>query len=167
MDVFAPAQWAGYAAFGLGIAAFLQTSDVRLKLLNAAETVAYTVHFAMLGNPAAAASAFISCGRSLLAIRYRSTVLAFVFVALNVAVGARMTTGWASWLPVAGASLSTVAVFLLQGVPMRLTILAATLLWLANNILSGSIGGTVLELLIALANTSTIVRMSLTGARRG
>lgn len=161
MDVFAPAQWVGYAAFVLGVAAFLQTSDVRLKLLNAAETLAYTVHFAMLGNLPASASAFVSCGRSLLAMRYRSVGLAIFFVAINVAIGAVVATSWRGWLPVAGASLSTVAVFLLQGVRMRLTILAATLLWLANNIVSGSIGGTVLELFIGLTNLSTIVRMTI------
>lgn len=160
MDFSSPAQMVGYAAFVLGVAAFLQKSDVRLKLLNAAETIAYTVHFAMLGNPAASVSSFISCGRSLLAIRYRSVGLAVVFVALNVAVGSLVATTWTSWLPVAGSSLSTLAVFLLQGVRMRLTILVATLLWLANNILSGSIGGTVLELVIALANISTIVRLT-------
>lgn len=159
MDVFSPAQWVGYAAFVLGVAAFLQKSDVRLKLLNAAETLAYTVHFAMLGNLAASSSAFISCGRSLLAMRFRSVGLAIFFVALNIAVGARVATSWTSWLPVIGSSATTLAVFLMTGIRMRLTILVATLLWLANNVLSGSIGGTVLELLIALANISTIVRV--------
>lgn len=159
MDVFSPAQWVGYAAFVLGIAAFLQKSDVRLKLLNAAETLAYTAHFAMLGNLPASASSFVSCGRSLLAMRFRSAWLAFVFIAVNVGVGAMVVTTWTGWLPVVGSSLTTVAVFLLQGIPMRLTILVATLLWLANNILSGSIGGTVLELFVALANITTILRM--------
>ncbi|NLH83346.1 MAG: YgjV family protein [Phyllobacteriaceae bacterium] len=161
MDFFSPAQLVGYVAFVLGVAAFLQKSDVRLKFLNAAETLAYTVHFAMLGNFAASGSAFVSCGRSLLAMRLRSAWLAIFFVALNVAVGVVTTTTWTGWLPVVGSSLTTLAVFLLQGVPMRLTILVATLLWLANNILSGSIGGTVLEFLIALANLSTIARMTL------
>jgi hypothetical protein len=43
---------------------------------------------------------------------------------------------------------------------MRAVLLVCTLLWLANNILSGSIGGTLLESVIALANISTIIRLT-------
>lgn len=159
MDVFSPAQCVGYVAFVLGVAAFLQKSDRRLKFLNAGETLAYTMHFALLGNPAASISAFISTGRSLLAMRYRSAYLAFAIIALNVAIGAWVVTHWTGWLPILGSGLTTFAVFLLEGVRMRVVILGATLLWLVNNILSGSIGGTTLEAIIALANISTIARM--------
>lgn len=159
MDFFSPAQLVGYVAFVLGITAFLQRSDRRLKLLNAAQSLAYAAHFLLLGNLAAAASAVISSTRSLLATRWRSVWLAVFFVVLNVGVGAWVVTAWTGWLPVTASSLSTIAIFLMQGVRMRMTILVATLLWLVNNILSGSIGGTTLETFIAIANISTIVRM--------
>lgn len=159
MDFLSPAQLVGYVAFALGITAFLQRSDRRLKLLNAAQSLAYAAHFLLLGNPAAAASAVISSARSLLAARWRSVLLAVFFVVFNVGVGAWVVTAWTGWIPVIASSLSTIAIFLMQGVRMRLTILVATLLWLANNILSGSIGGTTLEAFIALANITTIVRM--------
>ena len=42
---------------------------------------------------------------------------------------------------------------------MRLLLLVATLCWLTNNILSGSIGGTLLESTIAAVNTATTVRL--------
>jgi hypothetical protein len=42
---------------------------------------------------------------------------------------------------------------------MRLLLLMCTLLWLANNILSGSIGGTLLECVIATANITTMIRL--------
>lgn len=159
MEIFSAAQCVGYVAFVLGITAFLQKNDRRLKFLLAAETLVYGVHFALLGNPAASVSAFISSGRSLLAMRYRSPVLAFVIVVVNVGLALWVTKSGNPWPPIIGASLSTIAVFLLDGVKMRLTILAATLCWLANNIMSGSIGGTALETLIALANLSTIARL--------
>jgi hypothetical protein len=38
-------------------------------------------------------------------------------------------------------------------------LLASTALWLVNNVLSRSIGGTLLESLIAAASVSTILRM--------
>lgn len=159
MDFLSPAQLVGYLAFALGITAFLQRSDRRLKLLNAAQSLAYAAHFLLLGNLAAAASAVISSTRSLLATRWRSVPLAVFFVLFNVGVGAWIVTSWTGWIPVVASSLSTIAIFLMQGVRMRLTILVATLLWLANNILSGSIGGTTLEAFVALANITTIVRM--------
>jgi hypothetical protein len=55
--------------------------------------------------------------------------------------------------------LATGAVFLLRGIAMRLVLLVCTLLWLANNLLSGSIGGSLLESMIATVNLTTIVRL--------
>jgi hypothetical protein len=42
---------------------------------------------------------------------------------------------------------------------MRLLMLCGTLLWVANNLLVGSIGGTALELVVAVVNLGTIVRL--------
>jgi hypothetical protein len=47
----------------------------------------------------------------------------------------------------------------MRGVPFRAVLLSSTLLWLANNIISGSIGGTLLELANATINISTMIRM--------
>jgi hypothetical protein len=49
--------------------------------------------------------------------------------------------------------------FLMRGVRMRLMLLVSTSLWLTNNILSGSIGGTLLETTIATINIITITRL--------
>ncbi|MDC7789413.1 YgjV family protein [Rhodoplanes sp. TEM] len=159
MDFFAPAQIAGYAAFVLGMAAFLQTSDRPLKLLNGLQCIAYAIHFFMLGNIPAMATAIVSAARSFLALRTTSPLLAVVVVAILLAIGSQVVTHWTGWLPVAASSFGTLAVFLMRGIPMRLVMLACCLMWLANNVLSGSIGGTLLEGAIAVAMTSTIVRM--------
>jgi uncharacterized membrane protein len=42
---------------------------------------------------------------------------------------------------------------------MRIVLFVCTLLWLVNNALSLSIGGTVLEAIIAAVNLWTIIRM--------
>ena len=55
--------------------------------------------------------------------------------------------------------IATVAMFRLQGVKLRYAILFCTLLWLTNNILNGSIGGTVMESLIAVISCVTIFRL--------
>lgn len=159
MELFSPAQCVGYLAFVLGVTAFLQKSDRRLKFLVGLECLAYTAHFSLLGNGSAATSAFVSAGRSFLAIRTRSPWLAALVVAVNVALGAAFASGGAGWIPVVGSCIGAVAVFTLDGVPMRLVLLASTALWLVNNVLSRSIGGTLLESLIAAASVSTILRM--------
>ncbi|MEI7728950.1 MAG: YgjV family protein [Verrucomicrobiota bacterium] len=159
MQVFTPAQCIGYVAFVLGVAAFLQKDDRRLKSLLASECLVYTVHFWMLGNLPAALSALTSSVRTFLAIRTRSRWLAAFIIGVNITIGLAFAKTPAAWLPTLGSCLGTIAVFMLHGIAMRLLVLVATFLWLANNILSGSIGGTLLEAIIAIVNISTIIRL--------
>ena len=161
MHPLSPAQVVGYVALVLGVTGFLQRDDRRLKLFVACECFVYVVHFTLLGRPPAASSALVSGARTLLSVRFRSAWLAAASVALNVGLALALTTRGAGWLPVVGSCLGAVAVFTMQGIPMRLVLLASTSLWLVNDLLSRSIGGTVLESLIAAASISTIVRMSL------
>lgn len=165
MQFFSPAQCIGYVAFVLGVTAFLQKDDRRLKLLIASECLAYTVHFRMLGNLPASLSAFVSSGRCLLALKTRSIVLAVLIIALNLALGVAYVTTNAGWLPVISSCLGTVAVFALEGLAMRLVLMVCTLLWLANNIITGSVGGTLLETTIALANLATMIRLGITPSK--
>jgi hypothetical protein len=167
MHALSPAQLVGYVALVLGVAGFLQRDDRRLKLLVSAECFAYVVHFGLLGVPAASSSALVSGVRTALSIRFRSAWLAAATVAVNVALAVAVSTRGAGWIPVVGSSLGAVAVFTLRGVPMRLVLLASTACWLANNVLSGSIGGTVLESIIAAASVSTILRLALGHRRAG
>jgi hypothetical protein len=160
-----PAQLVGYVALVLGVAGFMQKSDTRLKVLMACEGLAYVVHFILLGNFPASGSAGVSSLRMLVSIKSRSRWWIGVFIAVNVAIGLTFAKGFAGWLPVSASCLATVAVFVLRGVWMRLILFVCTLLWLVNNLLSGSIGGTVLEALIAIANAYTIARMLVEQAR--
>jgi hypothetical protein len=137
----------------------MQKSDRKLKALNASESLVYSVHFTLLGNPSAAACALISCIRSFLSLKMRSPYLAALFIVINVGFGFLLAKGFAGWLPVIGSCLATLAIFLMRGVRMRMVLLMSTLLWLANNILSGSIGGTLLETTIATVNSITIIQI--------
>ena len=159
-SLLSPAQLVGYVALVLGVAAFLQKSDTRLKVLISAESIAYVVHFCLLGNYPASGSALISCLRNLTSIRSRSPVWIAVYVALGLALGVCCAKSWLGWLPISASALATVAVFVLRGVFLRAVLLVCTLLWLVNNLLSGSVGGSVLEAIIALSNLVTICRMA-------
>ena len=161
MHPFSPAQVVGYVALVLGVTGFLQRDDGRLKLLVACESFVYVLHFALLGRPPAASSALVSGVRTLLSAWFRSAWLAAASVAINLGLAVALATHGAGWLPVAASCPGAVAVFTMEGIPMRVGLLASTSLWLANNVLSRSIGGTVLESLIAVASLSTITRMAL------
>lgn len=160
LDWFAPAQCVGYIAFVLGVASFLQKDDRRFKLFMAGECLAYIVHFALLGNPTAVASSTMSLLRSVLALYTRSLWVAAGVVAANLALGLSLATRAADWLPLGASCIGTLALFLLRGIPMRLAMLCGTGLWIANNIIAGSIGGTALEIVIAAVNMTTIWRMA-------
>jgi hypothetical protein len=159
IDWFSPAQCVGYVAFFFGVGSFLQTDDRRFKLFMAAECLAYVIHFSLLGNATAMASAGVSLTRSVVSLRTRHPWAAAVFIATSVALGVALGKQPSDWLPLLASCLGSYALFRLQGVPMRLMMLCGTLLWVANNILSGSIGGTALELVIAVVNSATIARM--------
>jgi len=116
-------------------------------------------HFILLGNFPASGSALTSCLRMLVSLKSRSPWWIGVFIVANVAIGIAFAKGATGWLPVVASCLATVAVFKMHGVWMRIVLLVCTLLWLVNNVLSMSIGGTVLETIIAAVNVWTIIRM--------
>jgi hypothetical protein len=154
-----PAQLVGYLAFVLGVVTFAQKDDRRLKLLLVVQSLSYVVHFWMLGEPAASAAALVTALRALAAVKTRSGWVCSFFLLLGAALGARFVSTWFSVLPVIASSIGTLALFNLSGIRMRLALFAATLLWLVNNVMSGSIGGSILEASIAVANVYTMWRL--------
>jgi len=159
MQFLSLAQCVGYVAFVVGVCAYLQKNDRRLKFLNGAQCLIYGVHFALLGNLPASSSLLTSSARSFLALKTRSLYVAALILTVNLAFGFVFAKNAVGWIPVIGSCFATVAIFLMRGIPMRLVMLVCTLLWLVNNILSASIGGTMLELVIGIVNITTILRL--------
>ncbi|OLN28719.1 Arginine/ornithine antiporter ArcD [Desulfovibrio sp. DV] len=159
MDFLSPAQLVGYLAFILGVTAFAQRIDWKLKTLIAVECIAYTVHFAMLGNPAASLSAGLSAVRMFASLRTRSPYLAAFFLLANLVLGVWLAHSWTASFSIAAGCLGTVGAFFMTGIRLRALLFAATLCWLSNNIASGSIGGTLLESVIAVVNGMTMWRL--------
>lgn len=149
----------GWGAFLFGMACFLQTSDLRFKQFMTLECAAYVVHFLMLGQWTASASATVSLGRSVAAVRYPFKAVGLFFMGLSLACGAMLYNSWVSWLPILASVLGTYALFFLKGVPMRFVMLWGTALWLVHNYWVGSVGGTVLEAVLCITNFVTLLRM--------
>jgi hypothetical protein len=160
IDWFSPAQCVGYAAFVLGVGSFLQKDDRRFKIFMAAECFAYIIHFALLGRPTAVASSTMSLLRSVLSLYTRSKWVAFAVIVANIALGLSFATRASDWLPLGASCIGTLALFLMEGIRMRVAMLCGTFLWIANNIIAGSVGGTALEVVIAAVNLMTIRRMA-------
>lgn len=68
-------------------------------------------------------------------------------------------------LTIFGSSVATWALFKTQGIQMRLLVMLNSLCWVINNVLLGSIGGTLMELTFIIVNSLTIVRMHRAGQR--
>lgn len=97
--------------------------------------------------------------RLILALRTRSVWVAVAVVAANIAFGLAIAEKAGDWLQLGASCLGTLALFLLQGIPMHLLMLCGTGLWIANNLIVGSIGGTALEVVVAAVNATTIFRI--------
>jgi multisubunit Na+/H+ antiporter MnhG subunit len=159
-DAFSPAQCLGYVSFVLGVSAFLQRDDRRLRLLNATQCIFYMLHFALLGRPSASVSSLVSGTRTFLSLKTRSPWVALVMFVLGATLGVHLARDTYGYLPVLATAISTPAIFFLRGIRLRLALLICTCLWLINNVHSNSYGGTVLECFVATANSITIARLA-------
>ncbi len=153
------AQWLGFLSFALGISTFYQKDDRKLKLVMLIFNLNHTIHYFLLGSLVSALSALLSFCRTATAIRTSSKYATIFFVIAGVVLGARVVESWLDLLPIVGTTIGTIAVFSLQGIRMRLAFLVGGICWLINNIIVGSIGGTLLEACLVSVNLLTIYRL--------
>jgi hypothetical protein len=156
---FSLPQIVGYVAFLLGVTSFLQRNDRRLRGMIGAQAFTYAVHFFLLGSSVAAIASLITSTRAFVSLVTRARAVAVVILAVNLAFGCLTVRSAAGWLPIIATSAGTVAFFWFTGVRMRLILLLSTACWLTNDLLVGSIGGTMLELFIGAANGTTCYRI--------
>ncbi len=166
LDLFSLPQVLGYATFLLSIAAFAQKRDLHLKVWLTAQNLVYASHFFLLDNPAAMAGALLAAARNVLSLRTRALWGALLLLSANVLLVFVVVKAVWNVLPLAATAIATLSIFRLNGIPLRLGLFCATLLWLANNILTGSIGGTAMELMIAVISFITIFRLYRDGLKR-
>ena len=159
VDFFSPAQLVGYVAFAFGVYSFSRKDDRRLKAAMGAQASSYSLHFLLLGSPAAAAASLVTAVRAIISLYTRAPAVAVAIIATNIALGFLTAKGAVGWLPVVASCAGTVAFFFFEGVLLRVILLGATSCWLANNLILGSIGGTLLELFLGAVNVTTTYRL--------
>ena len=153
------AQVVGLFSFALGILCFYQKDDRRLKITMVIMSVNHAIHFALLGAVTACLGAVLAVIRTGLSLKTSSKIVAYGFIGLTVLWGAYLAAAWQDMLPIVGSCIGTYSLFCLSGIRMRIGFLFGACFWLANNILIGSIGTTLLEMTLIIVNLSTITRL--------
>ncbi|MGR5001978.1 YgjV family protein [Vibrio celticus] len=159
MEYLNLAQVVGYISFILGISTFYQKDDRKLKIVMVVFNLNHMLHYLLLGSIVSALSALLSALRSATAIYVSSKVVAVIFISISLVSGVWLSNDiWEFW-PILGTIIGTYSVFVLKGIQMRIGFLIGATCWLTNNILVGSIGGTLLEVTLISVNLMTIFRL--------
>jgi hypothetical protein len=153
-------QLAGLVALVFCMAGFASKQDDRLLVLLISANVAFALQFVFFQSWTAAALTLLVIVRILLARRHQGNRLLMTLLLLANFMAAALT--WQSWidlLPLMAATLGTLGMFLLRGIPLRILLGMAAFCWLLNNLLIGSFGGSLAEGLILVTNAFTIWRL--------
>ncbi|EGQ7818735.1 YgjV family protein [Vibrio parahaemolyticus] len=159
VDTTILAQALGFISFSLGFSVFYQKNDRHLKILMLIFNLNHLLHFLLLGSMVSALSALLSALRTTTAIFVSSKRVAAVFIVISLVSGFWVAEQWRDLWPIIGTVIGTYSVFCLSGIRMRIGFLLGASCWLTNNILVGSIGGTLLEMTVIVMNLLTIYRL--------
>ncbi|WP_342807908.1 YgjV family protein [Alteromonas sp. M12] len=159
MDTHIVGQLIGGISFLLAILAYYQKKDVTLKALLAMFFLVHASHFYLLDATVPALLCLLSMVRSIVAIYTRSYTTAFAFIFITIVVGLYNYQSYLDFLVILANVIGVYSLFCLHGVNMRLGIIAGASLWLINNMLIGSIGGTLMEVFVITTNITTIHRI--------
>ncbi|MEI8658167.1 MULTISPECIES: YgjV family protein [Vibrio] len=156
---FSLAQALGLVSFALGISTFYQKDDRKLKIIMLIFNMNHLLHYLLLGSMTSALSAALSAARTGTSIYTSSRYVAAVFIVLGLSLGLSISNHWWDMWPIVGTVIGTFAVFMLRGIAMRIAFLVGGVCWLINNIIVGSIGGTMLEATLICVNLLTMFRL--------
>ena len=158
-ELFSTAQMFGHAALLVSLVTFSRKRDTQFKGWLVGQNLLYAIHFFLMGNLAAMVGSTLSSTRTLLSLYTRSLVGIAILLTANVLLGFWVVKAAWNVIPLTATAIATVAMFRLHGLQLRCVMLLCTILWLINNILTGSIGGTAMESMIAVMSCFTIFRL--------
>ncbi|MFL1485962.1 YgjV family protein [Marinobacter sp. LN3S78] len=154
-------QFFGLVALAICLVAFSSKNDDRLLVLLISANVAFALQFVFFSSWTAAALTVLVIVRIVLARRFTgSQWVMWAVLAANLVAAALTWRSWVDVFPLTAATLGTVAMFLLRGIAMRVVLGLAAFAWMLNNLIIGSIGGSLAEGLIFVTNIVTIIRMA-------
>ncbi|MDO6693316.1 YgjV family protein [Aliiglaciecola sp. 3_MG-2023] len=159
LDTQIAGQLVGGISLLLAIVAYYQKQDVNLKVFLALLFIVHATHFYLLDAIVPALLCLLSMVRTIIAIYTRSLTTALAFIVISILVGLFNYQSYLDILVILANIVGVYSLFCLQGVYLRLGIIAGASLWLVNNALIGSIGGTLMEIFVISTNLITIYRI--------
>ncbi|MBC7183189.1 MAG: YgjV family protein [Marinobacter sp.] len=153
-------QLCGLVALGFCIAGFANKNDDRLMVLLISANVAFALMFAFFESWTASALTVLVIVRITLARKYQGNwqVMAVMLV-VNLVLAGVTWESLTDVFPLTAAVLGTVGMFMLRGIALRIVLGLAALAWMLNNIVIGSVGGTLAEAMVLVTNIITIIRL--------
>lgn len=153
-------QVCGLVALGFCVAGFANRNDDRLMVLLISANVAFALMFAFFESWTAAALTVLVILRIALARKFLgSWRIMTAVLAVNLLVAAVTWRAPTDIFPLTAAVLGTVGMFMLRGISLRIVLGLAALSWMLNNIVIGSVGGTLAEGMVLVTNIITIIRL--------
>lgn len=153
------AQSIGLLACLVGATAFMQRQDNKLRLHLTLNGSLMGLHFLLLGSSVGAINCLLCAMRNWVSGYYRGPGVMLLFLTLAWLLVIPRIEHPVQMLTLFGTTLSTVALFRLNGIALRLCMLSSTLCWLTHNIWAGSIGGILQESIFFVINSHTIFKL--------
>jgi len=153
------AQLIGLLACAIGATAFLQHQDQKLRRHLTLNGVLLAMHFMMLGATVAAINCLLCAVRTWVSGYHRTLSVMWTFIMLAWVLVLPQLEHPMQLLTLTGTTLSTYALFRLDGLPLRGCMLASSLCWVVHNFWAGSIGGSLLEGMFFVINGYTMVSL--------
>jgi MFS family permease len=149
----------GFVAFAINIMATSTVNDHRLRALICCSCLVFSVHYALLGAFVAGLNLLINSFRAFVSLKYKGTMVFVIFLLVQGILSSYFYTQPTDLLPAAASLLSCYALFMADGLKMRMAFFACTLLWMANAAVVGSYGGLLNDMFNAVMLCITMYRL--------
>ncbi len=140
--------------------AFANKGDDRFKTFLTIGVFTFGCHYFLLGAYTGLAISLISTVRTHLSKKfYKSNNMMFFFIVIYIIATLITYQKAADILPLIAGISSTIALYKLSGIPMRLCMIITSLSWIAYDFIYQSIGGLLTEFFMQTTNLITIIRL--------
>jgi len=163
LKIFYFVQIVGLIGFLICSYGFTRSEDKKLKIFVGIGTTIIATHFYFMGAFSASVAALIASSRYLFAYKNNkkwNKVICLMYILFYI-VAAYFTAKFPiDFLPLVAGVISTISLFLLKSILMRVGILTTSFLWLIHNVHKHSLGGIALEIMVISTNIFTIIKLS-------
>lgn len=154
-------QFIGFVAMGLNFVTRALTNDRQLKIVGVIAASTWALHFGLLHAWVGASTNLIEVLVIFASLWVLPPFMQWVFIALPLLPAPWIVSGLVDVLPLAAGVLLGFAMMFLKDIPLRLALLATSVMWLVYNAVSFSWGGVVTEVISLGILVVTIYRMGL------